>query len=99
MGEVIRGDDGPTAVHTKLGLVLSDQVVGIPPQGSSINLNSLPENGYTGIWMTDLMRFGTWRHSASKRTNALFMKISKGTYLSEMEGTKFTLLGRNLILS
>ena len=39
-GEVIRGDDGSTAVHTKPGWVLSGPVVGIPLQGSSINLIS-----------------------------------------------------------
>ena len=39
-GEVIRGGDGPTAVHTKLGWVLSGPVKGIPPQDSSVNFIS-----------------------------------------------------------
>ena len=40
-GEVIRGDGGPTAVHTKLGWVLSGPLLGIPQQNVSINLISI----------------------------------------------------------
>jgi hypothetical protein len=40
-GHVIHGDDGPTAMHTKLGWVLSGPVKGTPPDShSNVNIGS-----------------------------------------------------------